>query len=181
MAPIISSTARRTSRGVSQEIRCLSQRHLLPSLVRQSVGGRVRARTSELLGDHRPPKSPRRPSDHSTPAPAPQNCNWHASGWVGAPQIGRPIVHGPCCHAPTLMGTTSVSTIVVVQNLAQASISCRRLAKRSPRRYAASTLSPMLCAYAISATSRRKLFARPPDHESSSGNRARSARLGPSA
>src|SRR5207248_2588837 len=42
---------------------------------------------------------------------------------------------------------------LVEQNPLQASIICRRFSNRSPRRYAASTLSPTTWARAISATS----------------------------
>src|SRR5579885_283823 len=42
------------------------------------------------------------------------------------------------------------------QNFAQASANCRRFSNRSPRRYAASTLSATVCASAISATSAGK-------------------------
>ena len=43
-----------------------------------------------------------------------------------------------------------------MQNLVHSIINCCRFSKRSPRRYAASTLSPTVCANAISATSAGK-------------------------
>jgi len=59
-------------------------------------------------------------------------------------------------HIRPLIGTTKVRDLSVVQNRDQASISCRRFWNKSPRRYAASTLLSIVCAKAISTTSRGK-------------------------
>ena len=52
------------------------------------------------------------------------------------------------------IGVTTPAPTGVFRNRAHSSIIRVRFANRSPRRYAASTLSPMVCASAISATSR---------------------------
>jgi len=55
------------------------------------------------------------------------------------------------------IGVTSPLATAVAQNFAHASIKCRRFWNRSPRLYAASTLSLTVCANAISRTSAGKL------------------------
>ena len=64
------------------------------------------------------------------------------------------------------MGVTLAGVEIVVQYVAQASMSIARLAKRSPRRYAASTLLGSVCDIACSITSWGKEFKTASDDQS---------------